>query len=605
MPILWSSADPTVLFYASNAVFKTIDHGHSWTRISGDLTRQTWAVPASVGKYASGVTPSPQGSITSLAASPRSVNVLWAGTDDGNIQVTMDGGVKWTDVTPAAIKPWTRIFNMDAGHFDALTAYAAANTLRVDDMNPHFFRTHDGGKTWTEINTGIAPGAVSNSIREDPRVKGLLYAATDTQVWVSFDDGDHWSSLRLNMPAVSVRDIKIKDDDSCLCSDLVAGTHGRGFWILDNVTPLRQQAALQAAKAPFLYKPVTGIRVRFGMNEPTPWPPELPAGENPPPGALIDYYLPAATTGEVRLEILNSTNRVIRSYTSNEPIRNPDPARDPVAYNKVCQANPNAADCGLPLYWPAPQLVLSKDAGHHRFWWDMHYDPLGGGGGGRGGGAGGAVPHRTYPGVSSPWVAPGTYTVRLTVDGKSVTQPIDVKLDPRVKVTPAVQQIFTLTTQAENNAAAAEATAKEIRAAADKLRAKPQSAANDALVKELDALAPPAAAPGGDPGAARGAGGGRGGGRGGGGRAGGAAGAGAGGAQAAPSQVLAGTTPPPATGNFNTIGAAMVQAVMGLQGAEMAPTAAQLKACTDRMNEYAALVAKWNALKLKLKAAGI
>jgi len=562
-------------------------------------------VPASVGKYAAGVTPSPQGSITSLAASPRSVNILWAGTDDGNIQVTMDGGVKWTDVTPAAIKPWTRIFNMDAGHFDALTAYAAANTLRVDDMNPHFFRTHDGGKTWTEINTGIAPGAVSNSIREDPRVKGLLYAATDTQVWVSFDDGDHWSSLRLNMPAVSVRDIKIKDDDSCLCSDLVAGTHGRGFWILDNVTPLRQQAALQAAKGPFLYKPVTGIRVRFGMNEPTPWPPELPAGENPPPGALIDYYLPAATTGEVRLEILNSTNRVIRSYTSNEPIRNPDPARDPVAYNKVCQANPNAADCGLPLYWPAPQLVLSKDAGHHRFWWDMHYDPLGGGGGGRGGGAGGAVPHRTYPGVSSPWVAPGTYTVRLTVDGKSVTQPIDIKLDPRVKVTPAVQQIFTLTTQAENNAAAAEATAKEIRAAADKLRARPQSAANDALVKELDALAPPAAAPGGDPGAARGAGGGRGGGRGGGGRAGGAAGAGAGGAQAAPTQILAGTTPPPATGNFNTIGAAMVQAVMGLQGAEMAPTAAQLKACTDRMNEYAALVAKWNALKLKLKAAGI
>jgi len=191
------------------------------------------------------------------------------------------------------------------------------------------------------------------------------------------------------------------------------------------------------------------------------------------------------------------------------------------------------------------------------------------------------------------------------VDGKSVTQPIDNKLDPRVKVTPAVQQIFTLTTQAENNAAAAEATAKEIRAAADKLRAKPQSAANDALVKELDALAPPAAAPGGDPGAARGAGGGRGGGRGGGGRAGGAAGAGAGGAQAAPTQVLAGTTPPPATGNFNTIGAAMVQAVMGLQGAEMAPTAAQLKACTDRMNEYAVLTAKWNALKLKLKAAGI
>ncbi|HEX5070279.1 MAG TPA: hypothetical protein VFV78_08680 [Vicinamibacterales bacterium] len=585
MPILWSPADPTVLFYASNAVFKTTNHGHSWTRISGDLTRQTWAVPASVGKYAAGVTPSPQGSITSLAASPRSVNILWAGTDDGNIQVTIDGGATWRDVTPAAIKPWTRIFNMDAGHFDALTAYAAANTLRLDDMNPHFFRTHDGGKTWTEINTGIAPGAVSNSIREDPRVKGLLYAATDTQVWVSFDDGDHWSSLRQNMPAISVRDIKIKDDDSCLCADLVAGTHGRGFWILDDVTPLRQQAALQAARGPFLYKPVTGIRVRFAMNDPTPWPPELPAGENPPPGALIDYYLPAAATGEVRLEILNSQNRVIRSYSSNDPVRDPDPARDPVAYNKVCQANPGAPDCGVPLYWPAPQQLLSKDAGHHRFWWDMHYDPLVGGGGGRGGG-GNAVPHRTYPAVASPWVAPGTYTVRLTADGRTLTQPIVVKLDPRVKVTPAIQQIFALTTQAENNAAAAASIAAEIHAAAGRLRAKPQSAANDALIKELDALAPPATAGGGEPSAGRGAGGGRGGGRGGG-------GGGRGGA--------AGAAPAAPTANFNTIGAAMVQAVMGLQGSEMAPTAAQLKPCTDRLNEYAALVLKWNAVKLKLR----
>ena len=186
---------------------------------------------------------------------------------------------------------------MDAGHFDTLTAYAAANTLRIDDFNPHFWRTHDGGKTWTEINNGIAPGAVANSIREDPRKKGLLYAATDTQVWVSFDDGDHWSSLRLNMPAISVRDIQVKDDASCLCSDLVVGTHGRGFWILDNITPLRQQAELAAANGPYLYKPATGIRVRFGMNDPTPWPPELPAGENPPPGAIIDYYLPAAASG--------------------------------------------------------------------------------------------------------------------------------------------------------------------------------------------------------------------------------------------------------------------------------------------------------------------
>jgi photosystem II stability/assembly factor-like uncharacterized protein len=604
-PLVWSPVDSKVMFYAQNAVFKSIDQGHSWTRISGDLTRQTWAAPASAGKYAAGVTPSPQGTITALAPSPTNIAVLWAGADDGSIQVTMDGGLKWTDVTPSQIKPWTRIFNMDAGHFDTLTAYAAANTLRVDDMNPHFWRTHDGGKTWTEINNGIAPGAVSNSIREDPKKKGLLYAATDTQVWVSFDDGDHWQSLRMNMPAISVRDIQVKDDDSCLCSDLVAGTHGRGFWILDDVTPLRQEAERAAAKGPFLFKPATGIRVRFGMNDPTPWPPELPAGENPPPGALIDYYLPAAAASEVKLEILNAGGKVIRTYSSKDPVRDVDPAKDPVAYNKVCQATPTAPDCGLPLYWPAPQQVLSVAAGPHRFSWDLHYDPLGGGGGGGrgGGGAGGAVPHRTYSGVNSPWVAPGAYTVRLTVDGQSQTQPITVKIDPRVKVTPAIQQIFTLTSQMEDNAMAAEAAAKDARAAADKLRAAPQSAANDAVLKEIDALAPAAAAaPGGAGGFGAGGGGGRGG------RGGGRGGGGGGAAAAAPPAGAAGAgaapgaaAPETPTGNLVSIGPAMVAAVMPMQSSEMPPTAAQLKAVQDRQAEFTALMAKWNALKLKLK----
>jgi hypothetical protein len=179
-------------------------------------------------------------------------------------------------VTPPAIKPWTRIFNLEAGHFDRGTAYAAANTMRIDDMNPHFWRTHDGGRTWTEINSGLRPGAVANSIREDPRKQGLLYAATETEVWFSIDDGDHWQPLRLNMPAVSVRDIQVKDDSSCLCSDLVVGTHGRSFWILDNVTPLRQLAEAQAAGAAFLFAPATAERVRYGMNDPPEWPPELP-----------------------------------------------------------------------------------------------------------------------------------------------------------------------------------------------------------------------------------------------------------------------------------------------------------------------------------------
>ncbi|HKJ01055.1 MAG TPA: hypothetical protein VJ997_01335, partial [Longimicrobiales bacterium] len=297
MPLQWSPVDPDLLFYTSNVVWKTRDRGHSWSRISPDLSRPTWTVPASAGKYASEVTVDAQGTITALSPSPLDVNVIWAGTDDGNIQVTMDGGANWSNVTPPQIKAWTRIFNIEAGHFDRGTAYAAANTMRIDDMNPHFWRTHDGGRTWTEINTGLAPGAVANSIREDPRKQGLLYAATETQVWFSVDDGDHWQSLRLDMPAVSVRDIQVKDDDTCLCSDLVAGTHGRGFWILDNVTPLRQLAEARAATGAYLVKPATAVRVRSGMNDPTEWTPELPHGENPLPGGLIDYYLAADVPG--------------------------------------------------------------------------------------------------------------------------------------------------------------------------------------------------------------------------------------------------------------------------------------------------------------------
>ena len=592
-PLIWSPKDPNILFYATAGVWKTNNGGHSWTAISGDLTRQTWDVPANAGKYASTVTPSAQGSVTALAPSPLDVNVLWAGTGDGFLQVTIDGGVKWTNVTPPQMKAWTRIFNMDAGHFDTKTAYAAANTLRLDDMNPHFWRTHDGGKTWTEIDKGIDGGAVANSIREDPRKKGLLYAATDTQVWVSFDDGDNWHSLRLNMPAISVRDIEVKDDASCMCSDLVAGTHGRGFWILDDVTPLRQAAEAAAATTAYLFKPATAIRIRFGTNDPTPWPPELLAGENPPPGAIVDYYLPAAANGAVKLEVLNTAGKVIRTYASTDPVRSPDPATDPVAYNKLCQQTPQTADCSLPLYWPAPQQVLKATAGMHRFTWDMHYDPLGGGGGGGrgGGGGGGAVPHRTYPGVNSPWVAPGTYTVRLTANGQSLTQPIMVKMDPRVKITAEVQQIFTLTTQMEDGARNVAAAYKDARALADKLKDRKQSAANDALVKQVNEIAPPEAA---DAGAAGGGGGGRGGraGRGGGGGGGGAAAAGAPGAPGAAAE-------PPAP-NLSNIGAQMVAAVQGMQGSEMPPTAAQLQAVTQQQTAYAALMAKWTALKAKV-----
>ena len=207
--------------------------------------------------------------------------------------------------------------------------------------------------------------AVANTIREDPRQPGLLFAGTDTQVWISFDDGDHWQSLRQNMPAISVRDLQIKDDAKCRCADLIAGTHGRGFWILDDVTPLRQAAAAKAALAknePYLFKPGPAVRVRFGVNEPTPWPPELPAGESAPPGALIDYYLARDASGPVKLEILDAGGKMLRTYSSTEPIL-PDPGKDMAPYDEICKTTPTAAYCGLPLYWPAPQLSVSTRPG--------------------------------------------------------------------------------------------------------------------------------------------------------------------------------------------------------------------------------------------------
>ncbi|HEX6599805.1 MAG TPA: hypothetical protein VF034_10825 [Gemmatimonadaceae bacterium] len=577
MPIAWSPVDPNVLFYTSNVVWKSTDRAHSWTRISPDLARQSWQTPASAGNYAGTIQPSPLGSITALSPSPRSVNVIWAGTDDGNIQVTTNGGATWTNVTPPQIKPWTRIFNIDAGHFDTRTAYAAANTMRIDDPNPHFWRTHDGGKTWTEISTGIAPGAEANSIREDPRTPGLLYASTDRQVWASFDDGAHWRSLRLNMPAISVRDIQLKDDSTCKCSDLIAGTHGRGFWILDDVTPLRQAAQLRAAessKSPYLFKPATALRVRFGTNEPTPWPPELPAGENPPPGGIIDYYLPADAQGPVKLEILDASGKVVRSYASTDPVITPDPAYHPDAYNEVCQRNPSAPDCALPLYWPAPQLIVSPKAGVHRFSWDLHYDPVGGPVEQSGEEAQGAVPHRTYPTVNAPWAPAGSYTVRLTVNGRAYTQPLTLELDPRVKTpTPALARLASLSRDLYEAAKTTHTDYLQARALASAL-ASEQGADVAAFRAQLDSVAPAAVRGG------RGFG-----------RRGGATGA---------------------SLSLEAASNALTAAVMAMQEADVAPTASQV-ATADRARAQARdAESRWNALRTsglaslnaKRKAAG-
>ena len=277
-PLEFSPIDPHKLYFATNTLWLTEDGGKSWKQVSPDLSRENFDLPAELEFY-KGSQPARvtrRGVIYALALSPLDGNRIWAGTDDGYIWTTTDGGAHWTNVTPPALKPFWKVFNMDAGHFDSATAYAAVNTMRLDDMRPHLFRTHDGGKTWAEINNGIPLGAATSAIREDPRRKGLLYAGTEAQVYVSFDDGDHWQSLRLNMPASSVRDLEIKDDD------LIAATHGRGFLILDNVTPLRQITAEMADKNVHLFAPQTAIRIRNDMNPPTPWPPEMATGNNPP-----------------------------------------------------------------------------------------------------------------------------------------------------------------------------------------------------------------------------------------------------------------------------------------------------------------------------------
>ena len=573
MPLHFSPVDNQTLYYVSNVVWKSTDKAHSWTRVSPDLTRQTWDVPANAGKYAATVKPAPMGSITALSPSPRSLSILWAGTDDGHIQVTTNGGTTWNNVTPPSIKPWTRIFNIEAGHFDNLTAYAAANTLRLDDINPHFFRTHDGGKTWTEINTGIAGGAVANAIREDPRQKGLLYAATDLQVWVSFDDGDHWQTLKNGMPPISVRDLQVKDDSTCHCADLIAGTHGRGFWILDNVTPLRQAAAARSALSsgkPYLFKPAPAVRVRFGTNEPTPWPPEMPSGENPPPGGLIDYYLASDASGPVLLEILNAKGKVVRSYSSTEPVFDPDPGKDMAAYDKVCQKNPTAAYCGLPLYWPAPQYIISTKAGMHRFSWDLRFDPVSPqdlipAGDEE---ATGAVPGRTYPNYNVPWVPPGTYTARLTVNGTSQSQPIEVKLDPRVKIAPvALAQLNALSVEMYEGAVAAHRAFNEAKALGAKVAALTGADA-ESVKGELEALAP----------------------------------TGLNRMRIGGFRRRGAAT---ATPTLEAVSNALQAAAMGMQGGEVAPTAVQVAAAAAARRQYVTTMGRWTLARTRAKALGV
>ena len=403
-PVLFSPVDHKTLFFAGNIIFKTTNGGSSWETISPDLTRETWDIPASVGIYNTEEVKKmrQRGVVYSLAPSYQDLNVLWAGTDDGLIHITKDGGKHWKNITPASITSWSKISMIDASRFDVNTAYVAVNRIRVDDMTPHIYKTTDGGATWKKIINGL-PNEPINSVREDAVRKGLLFAGSENAVYFSLDAGENWQSLRLNMPATSIRDLVIKDDD------LVIGTHGRSFWILDNITPLRQ-ININKTKETVLFKPQKAIRVRWNMNTDTPIPPEEPAGENPPDGAMIDYYLNSNSSSPVKLEIMNAKGDIIRTFTSKDTLY-------------------TIPEVNIPLYWIRPQQILAATAGAHRFLWDMRYTPLN---------TPAAYPmtaiiHNTPPDATAPWVMPGNYTVRLTANGQTQEQPITISMDPRVK----------------------------------------------------------------------------------------------------------------------------------------------------------------------------
>jgi hypothetical protein len=392
-------------------LFKSTDAGNSWQLISPDLTRPSYETPANLGAFAASDPEKGKhrGVIYAVAPSFKEADTIWAGTDDGLIHITRDAGKTWQDVTPPQLKPWSKVSIIEASHFDAGTAYAAINSFRLDDLRAHIYRTRDYGKSWQEITTGIADGAALNVVREDPERKGLLFAGTEASVHVSFDDGDNWQPLQLNLPHTSMRDLTIHGDD------LIVGTHGRSFWILDDITPLRQVNAGIGRVSATLFAPQVAVRWRWNRNTDTPLPPEVPAGKNPPDGAIIDYYLAESATKGAALEIFDAENHLVRRYSSSDK---------PESLEKIANENP------IPMYWVRPTQILSAEAGMHRFVWDLHYAPPD------------AMTHefpisailRDTPEVPlGAWAMPGHYTVRLTVGGQSYTQPLIVKMDPRIK----------------------------------------------------------------------------------------------------------------------------------------------------------------------------
>ena len=530
-PVLFSPIDPHTLYFAANTIWKTQDGGRHWQQISPDLSRKTWEIPPSVEKYRDTPTakPTQRGVVYALAPSPLELARLWAGTDDGLIHLTTDGGLHWKDVTPPQLKPFAKVSIIDAGHFDKNTAYAAIDTFRLDDLRPHILRTHDSGHTWTEIVSGIPDGAPVNVVREDPLRRGLLFAGTERAAYVSLDDGDHWMPLRLNMPATSIRDLIVKDDD------LIAATHGRGFWILDDITPLRQLKAESAAPA-ILFKPQTALRVRWNTNTDTPIPPDEAAGKNPPDGAILNFYLASESSGPVTIDIYDRSGKtLIRHYSSDK--------------------EEEAADLEklqVPTYWARRPRRISTAAGFHRVIWDLHYTPV-------------AVSKEdlpmqavfedTAPANNAPWVLPGAYLVRLTLNGSTYEQPVVVKMDPRVKTSlPGLTEQFTFSKRLYDALFEGAQITRELQ----ELRAK--SAGQQSVMQKLDEFE-------GHRGARFGGG---------------------------------GRLPIEGPPTLSKITTGLETLIVALQSADVPPTAAQKLAVENQLHEMTTLQGRWKKLKASL-----
>ncbi|HYK41965.1 MAG TPA: hypothetical protein VE007_06195 [Thermoanaerobaculia bacterium] len=406
LPLIFSPRDPKSLYFSNQFVFKTADEGRHWAKISPDLTRENPGVPPNLDAIAAAnaaVKAPRRGVVYTLAPSSLRDGLLWAGTDDGLVWITRDEGGHWDNVTPRELSAWSKVGILEASHFDPETAYAAVDRHRLEDLRPYIYRTRDGGKTWKAAAEGIPEGSYVNAVREDPARRGLLYAGTETGVFVSFDDGERWQPLQLNLPHCSVRDLVVTH------GDLAIATHGRSFWILDDLAPVRQWTPASAAEKTWLFAPRDAVRIHPAPFQGTPDPLDEPSGENPPAGALLDYTLPAGVSAPVTLEIVNAAGEPVRRFSSVDPPKTADLGKIQVAPE-----------------WVPPALAPSAVPGMHRFVWDLRH----------------ALPEALHDPQSrreesGPLAAPGLYTVRLTAGGLRREQPLRIVRDPRLAASDA------------------------------------------------------------------------------------------------------------------------------------------------------------------------